>query len=843
MSRIGTASDTPPGDSHRVLLLLEPGRDRELFADRLDDHEVVIGTPDESPPDFDLCLVDMSTYPSVQDELAERKATEPTYMPVLLVVGQDVREAAAREAAETADDVLALPTNGVIFRNRVESLLRARRQSLALDAQRERFRSVTESAHNPILTIDTDGVIQYANAAVADVFGHEPSAVVGESLTMLMPERFRTAHETGLKRYVETGERQLEWTGIRFQGRHADGHEVPLLVSFAEYRADGERRFAGIMQDVSEQVRRQGELERTVDMLDRAESIAGVGGWQYDPENDELLWADQVYQIHGLDTDYEPDVEGAIEFYHPDDRPAIQEAIERALEAGDRYDLELRIVRPDGEERWVRAIGEPERVDGRRVLRGAFQDIHDRKEREQALERTVEQLRQTRDIADVSGWEYDPATGDLHWDDRLRGIYDQLSTFEPTEESVLALYTPESRTKMRTAMRRAIVDFESFDVEVELDTEPARWARVTGTPVVEDGRTTVVRGVTRDITQQRRREEFLRRYERIVETSSEPIYTLDRELQFTLVNGALADLVDREPEALLGEHVATLLGDAHAAALAAAVIELSEARDETTIETTVADATGGKRRYQTIVSRRPGTDGFVCVSHDITDLTEHERRISVLDRVLRHNLRNKMNLVLAQAATIRERTDEGPVLDAVAGVESASRELLSLGEGARQFKTAVDPGATELVASRNVAGHAAHVVEEARLSYDDAIIEADLPDETWARAHQELELALSELVDNATTHAGPDATVSVTVTGTDDEVVVRVADDGPGIPDLEREAISAGSESPLQHATGLGLWFVRWTVTNSDGSMTIADRDAGGAVVELRLPAAAPPEG
>jgi sensor histidine kinase regulating citrate/malate metabolism len=79
------------------------------------------------------------------------------------------------------------------------------------------------------------------------------------------------------------------------------------------------------------------------------------------------------------------------------------------------------------------------------------------------------------------------------------------------------------------------------------------------------------------------------------------------------------------------------------------------------------------------------------------------------------------------------------------------------------------------------------------------------------------------------------------VTATDDEVVVRVADDGPGIPELERTAISAGLESPLQHATGLGLWLVQWTVTNSGGSMSIADREGGGAVVELRLPATEPP--
>jgi PAS domain S-box-containing protein len=390
-----------------------------------------------------------------------------------------------------------------------------------------------------------------------------------------------------------------------------------------------------------------------------------------------------------------------------------------------------------------------------------------------------------------------------------------------------------------------MVDREAFDLELPLATEPTRWVRVTGAPQIEDDELTTVRGVVRDVTGRKRRERFLERYERIVETASDPIYTLDDEFRFTLLNDAAVALSERSASDLLGEHAATLFGEAHTDALADATTRLiGSGHGQTTVETTVLDASGAERRYQTAVSPKPGGDGFrgvVCVSHDITDLTEHERRLSVLDRVIRHNLRNKMNVVLAQAGAIRERAAAEELVAAAAGIEAAAEELLSLGEGAREFHTALDPSATEFVEPGDVAEHARHVVEEARLSYDEATVEADLPAHAWARAHQEFELALSELVDNAATHGGPGVTVRVRVTATDDEVVVRVADDGPGIPDLERTAISAGLESPLQHATGLGLWLVQWTVTNSGGSMSIADREGGGAVVELRLPAAEPP--
>jgi sensor histidine kinase regulating citrate/malate metabolism len=86
-------------------------------------------------------------------------------------------------------------------------------------------------------------------------------------------------------------------------------------------------------------------------------------------------------------------------------------------------------------------------------------------------------------------------------------------------------------------------------------------------------------------------------------------------------------------------------------------------------------------------------------------------------------------------------------------------------------------------------------------------------------------------------HGGerPSVHLSVTVEEESDTVVVSVADDGPGIPSLEQRSVTAGEESPLQHTNGLGLWFVRWMVTNSGGSMRIEDNDPAGAVVELRL--------
>lgn len=95
---------------------------------------------------------------------------------------------------------------------------------------------------------------------------------------------------------------------------------------------------------------------------------------------------------------------------------------------------------------------------------------------------------------------------------------------------------------------------------------------------------------------------------------------------------------------------------------------------------------------------------------------------------------------------------------------------------------------------------------------------------------------------NAVSHTDRESpAVELRVGPTEDAVVIEVADDGPGIGDLEREALERGHETPLDHARGLGLWFVRWTVTNAGGDIAIEANEPRGSVVRLSLPRAEPP--
>ncbi|WP_254278695.1 PAS domain S-box protein [Haloarcula marina] len=373
------------------------------------------------------------------------------------------------------------------------------------------------------------------------------------------------------------------------------------------------------------------------------------------------------------------------------------------------------------------------------------------------------------------------------------------------------------------------------------------WNHLSVTPVFENGDLTHYLGFQQDVTDRIERSRELNRYEEIVRAAGDPIYSLDADLRVTLLNEATARFSETDQADLVGRHVREVFGAPHAAQLADAILSL--ANDDqmgTTIETAVTDAKGRKRRYQTALAVMPADefDGVVCVSRDVTEHREREYRLSVLDRVLRHNLRNKLHVVLAQAELAREQTDDEAIRNATTTIERAAEELLNLGETARAFHDTLDPRWGEEVSAVDVATHTRHVVDEARLSYEDAAFVTDIPGTLWARTHNAFELAMSEILDNAATYGGDGVEVAVTLetTGDDETVVVTVADDGPGIPDVEKDALTSGVESDLQHTSGLGLWFVRWLAINSGGSFTIDDNDPAGAVVELRLPVAAPPE-
>jgi len=131
----------------------------------------------------------------------------------------------------------------------------------------ERYRVIAQTASDAILTIDEESTVLLANAATEKIFGWRPEELIGKTITLLMPERYRERHLQGIRRFIETGQRHVRWTAIDVEGLHQNGSEVPLEISYGFFEKDGKLYFTGIARDISE--RRQSEKEKEYkDMLE-----------------------------------------------------------------------------------------------------------------------------------------------------------------------------------------------------------------------------------------------------------------------------------------------------------------------------------------------------------------------------------------------------------------------------------------------------------------------------------------------------------------------------------------------------------------------------------------------
>lgn len=121
----------------------------------------------------------------------------------------------------------------------------------SLRQREERYRLALGVAADGVVTIDTRSRILFTNPALERIFGYSRPELMGQPLTLLMPEELRDRHAAALARYVATGHKTLSWDGVELVGRHKSGRHIPIEVSFAEGSAGGERFFTGIVRDLS----------------------------------------------------------------------------------------------------------------------------------------------------------------------------------------------------------------------------------------------------------------------------------------------------------------------------------------------------------------------------------------------------------------------------------------------------------------------------------------------------------------------------------------------------------------------------------------------------------------
>ncbi len=250
-------------------------------------------------------------------------------------------------------------------------------------------------------------------------------------------------------------------------------------------------------------------------------------------------------------------------------------------------------------------------------------------------------------------------------------------------------------------------------------------------------------------------------------------------------------------------------------------------------ETVSLDTTEGTRRYdpQVSVLARQGRElGVLLDLRDVTDRELREQRLSVLNRVLRHNLRNKVEVLKARTEVLDEDLD-GEYTTHTETLGRTAEEIAELGRNARRIDQVVAEESRET--DLDVVATVSETLEDIDTDGSGIAVGFDTPDrlriETNRRA---LTAALRSALENAVTYA--ESEVTVTVEQHSRGCTVRIDDDGPGIPEGELASLDSGVETPLRHSTGLGLWQLKWAVTTLGGELSFDTTD--GTTVEMTLP-------
>jgi signal transduction histidine kinase len=281
----------------------------------------------------------------------------------------------------------------------------------------------------------------------------------------------------------------------------------------------------------------------------------------------------------------------------------------------------------------------------------------------------------------------------------------------------------------------------------------------------------------------------------------------------------------------LNETATETLGVARAGAIGAPLTDLLD--DDTgslrDAETVTLGTAAGTRRYDPQVSavRDPHDNslGAMLSLRDVTGRELREQRLAVLNRVLRHNLRNEADVVKSHA----EALDASP--EHVAAIDDAADAIAALGRRAQRIDEYVaDAGEDARV---DLSAVVRSVLETVGAEDATVAVSVDLPTEaTLVTNRGALVSALESALDNALSYA--DSRVAVAVENRPDGCRIEVSDDGPGIPEWELDSLDAGDESPLEHSTGLGLWQLKWAVVALNGDLSFDTTD--GTTVDIVVP-------
>jgi PAS domain S-box-containing protein len=541
------------------------------------------------------------------------------------------------------------------------------------------------------------------------------------------------------------------------------------------------------------------------------------------------------------------------ETLHSHERDVYKSFLSQVLETGEGWTDALRCKTKEGDIRQLEVSGstlQDESTDQPAVIFSA-RDVTDRVEYRKELEWKTNAI----ETAPVGVLITDPHQEDNPIIYANKGFRD-LTGYPKSEvkgQNCRFLQGEETRSEPVAEMREAIDAHEPVTVELRNYRKDGSqfWNRVTIAPVKnEAGDTTHFVGFQEDISERKEYEQDLELFRRAVEQAGHGVMITDRDGTIKYVNPMYAQDTGYSREMLVGSNPAIVKSG-----------KQDEAFYEELWETILsgeiweADMINQRRSgelYEVDLTIAPITDEtgeithFVGIESDVTEQRLREQQLDVFNRILRHNIRNMMNVVTGQTTLLQDRIEDKKAQSQLQTIEEQATSLIELGEKARTIRGLLERDG-EMNRFCNVAEMLSDLASEFEEAYPDAEITVIPPNDNFVRADDRLAEAIREAVNNAVMH-NDKSTAEVTVTvevperhGQAEMVDIIITDNGPGIGEKERAIIERGEETPLKHGTGIGLSLIHWVTRRFGGEVRISENEPHGSRVTICVPAASAP--
>jgi PAS domain S-box-containing protein len=401
-------SDTPEGDN-KTLLLVEDDVITAIAEQKALNkygYQVVTAVSGEkavemidSNPDISLILMDIDLGAGIDGTETAARILRRHEIPIVFLSSHSEREIVETTERITSygyvvknSSITVLDASIKMAYKLFESSVKEREKEAALRKNEEMMRNSEALAHicsysTDLVETDIDKSAWVCSPNLYQVFGIDesyPHTIAGWA-AFLHPdfrEKVYAYHERVVR---ERTSFDLEYKIVRINdGAERWVHGTGKL----EFDEEGTPiRMHGAIQDITERKEVEEALKRTKRLLSESQQVGKVGGWEVNIDTGEQNWTDETYRIHEVDLDFDLSLEKSVGFYTEESRPVIEDAVNRAIEHGEPFDLELEIITAKGKHRHVHAIGKPD-LENRRVF-GFFQDITYRKTVEEEIKRQL----------------------------------------------------------------------------------------------------------------------------------------------------------------------------------------------------------------------------------------------------------------------------------------------------------------------------------------------------------------------------------------------------------------------------------------------------------------------